>query len=104
MRFFLIVVLASALAACGGGDSDSGGSGGAVVFSLDPVNGPTCSNTDDIDEFTGTNGYMSVSCIWHCAPHFDGRNDVYVSISFENSRSTGGRWILDRKYLSDGIC
>lgn len=95
------------LSACGGGSDTASGGGeqsGDVVFSVDPVAGPTCHNNDAKDEFQGSSGYMSVSCRWFCAPHFDGQSNVYVSITFEKSSSTGNRWILDRKYLSDGIC
>lgn len=103
MRLLPIAILAAGLAGCGGGDSESGGSGGGVVFSVDPVKGPTCANTDDVDEYR-SGDYQTYGCKWYCAPHFDGRSNVYVSITFENSRFTDGRWVLDRKFLSDGIC
>ena len=104
-RFVLAFSISTMLlTGCGDGDSDSGGSGsGAVSFRLDRTTGPTCFNTDDTNHFS-SGDYQSIDCYWYCAPFFDGKIDVYVSIDFEKSNRTGGIWIKDSTYTSEGIC
>lgn len=94
------------LAGCGG-DSGSSSSGGGVksvnvVWSLDPINGPTCRNTEDITRFNGSFA-QSIDCIWKCA-NYKGQRGVYVDIGFERRNQSGAVWKFDTEYVSSGIC
>jgi len=73
-----------------------------VEFTLDPAKGPTCVDTSRTSRYSN-GGLNSISCIWHCA-EYEGEKRIYVSITFENSPYTGGVWVKDRVYKSDGIC
>ncbi|MFB1036000.1 MAG: hypothetical protein QMC38_11710 [Sinobacterium sp.] len=104
MKKGIILVVAGLLAGCGGGDTDSSGNVRAkdVMFTLNPQTGVSCPNADDASVFQ-SGDYNSVDCIWYCAT-YNGRTNVYVSLDFVNSRSTGFVWIKDGEYISDGIC
>lgn len=73
-----------------------------VTYTLDPVQGPECSGEDDVNRYTsGT--YQTINCVWYCN-NYKGQEGVYVSLTFEKSISTEQKWVLDREYISGGIC
>lgn len=105
MKRAVLVALMVSLAGCGGDSSSGGGGGGIeknVVYTLHPTNGPSCTNADDFDRFTGRT-YTSVDCRWLCA-NYKGQKRRYVSLDFQRRNQPGATWQLDNEYISTGIC
>jgi len=79
------VVLGLGLAACNSGSSSSGVAA-RVLFSVDPVRGPSCENADRIDNISST----QINCVWNCV--FYGSAARQVTLTF---KQTDGVWALD---------
>jgi len=105
MKTLLLATAILALAGCSDGGESSTGTGGdnpytkrAVAYT---INGDSlqCLKPSDTSKYTA-GSYVSQNCTWFCASD-NNYDNQYVSVSFE---LTSGGWIVDRTYVSDGIC
>jgi len=104
-KLLSLLAITVALAGCSSGGYSSTGGGSdnpytkrAVAYTANG-NSLQCLKPSDESDFT-SGSYVSKTCVWFCASDSNYDNK-YVSMSFD---LTAGGWVVDRTYVSDGIC